>query len=115
MGFWKHNKKYHNNIHNFNDESSSSENQVLLNENLFLSNINQVLSSENSVLLSSKKYKCKYCDKSYDIVQSRWFHEQKCKIKYNENNENIKIENEKLRTLCAQKYEIELLNNTKIK
>ena len=89
-GFWKHNNKYHNNIQK--------------NEHQVLSSKNQVLSSKNQVL-SSKKYKCRYCDKSYDILQSRWFHEQKCKIKYDENNEKLKIENTKL------KYEIELFKN----
>ena len=109
-GFWKHNNKYHNNIQNNNNQVLSSNNQVL-------SSNNQVLSINNQVL-SSKKYKCRYCDKSYDILQSRWFHEQKCKIKDDENNDKLKIENNKLRALCAQvetfwsqKYEIKLLKN----
>ena len=110
MGFWKHNKKYHTSI-------QENKHQVLSSNYQVLSSKNQVLSSKNQVL-SSKKYKCRYCDKSYDILQSRWFHEQKCKIKNDENNEKLKIENNKLRALCAQagikksqKYEIELLNN----
>ena len=91
-GFWKHNNKYHNNIQN--------------NKNQVLSSNNQVLSSNNQVL-SSKKYKCRYCDKTYDILQSRWFHEQTCKIKHNENKQN---------EINKLKYEIEILkNNTKLK
>ena len=88
MGFWKHNKKYHNNVQNNNDQ--------------LLSTNDQLLSTKNQ-LLSTKKYKCKYCDKSYDILQSRWKHEQKCQVK---NNEIDKL-----------KYEIELLkknNNNQI-
>ncbi len=56
---------------------------------------------------------CKYCNEKFKFRQCRWRHEQKCKIK-----DNIKIENNKLRALCAQagtirsqKYEIELLKN----
>ena len=105
-----HNKKFHNNVQKNNNQVLSSEYQVL-------SSKHQVLSSENEVL-KIKKYNCRHCDKSYDILQSRWFHEQKCKIKNDENNEKLKIENNKLRALCAQagikksqKYEIELLNN----
>ena len=43
--------------------------------------------------------------KLYKFRQSKCRHEQKCKIKYDENNEKLKIENTKL------KYEIELLKN----
>jgi len=28
-----------------------------------------------------KTYACAYCDKKFDYYQSRWRHEQKCKIK----------------------------------
>jgi hypothetical protein len=28
----------------------------------------------------SNKYKCRHCENSYTIFQSRWFHEKKCKI-----------------------------------
>ena len=86
-GFWKHNNKYHNSIQNNNDQ--------------LLSTNNQLLSTKNEVLLN-KKYKCRYCDKSYDILQSRWKHEHKCKIK---DNNNKQIEIDKL------KYEIELFKN----
>ena len=89
-----HNKKFHNNVQKNNNQVLSSEYQVL-------SSKHQVLSSENEVL-KIKKYNCRHCDKSYDILQSRWFHEQKCKIK---DDKKLKIEINKL------KYEIELLKN----
>ena len=89
-----HNKKFHNNVQKNNDQLLSTNDQLL-------STNDQLLSTKNEVLLN-KKYKCKYCNKSYDIFQSRWKHEQKCKIK---DDKKLKIEINKL------KYEIELLKN----
>jgi hypothetical protein len=100
-GFWKHNKKFHNNVQELNVQLLSTNNQLLSTNNQLLSTNDKLLSTNNQVLLS-KKYKCRYCDKSYDILQSRWKHEQKCKIK---DNENKQIEIDKL------KYEIELFKN----
>ena len=44
---WEHNKKFHNKLS---------------------TNINQISTNIHNI----KKYKCKYCDKSYDFIQSRW-------------------------------------------
>jgi hypothetical protein len=56
-----HNKKFHNN----NNKSIIS--QISTNDK---SNINVI-----------KEYDCRYCNKSYNHFQSRWKHEQSCKIK----------------------------------
>ena len=56
-----HNKKFHNN----NNKSIIS--QISTNDK---SNINKI-----------KVYDCRYCNKSYNHFQSRWKHEQSCKIK----------------------------------
>lgn len=32
----------------------------------------------------AQKYPCRYCDKSYTIYQTRWAHEQKCKVSVKE-------------------------------
>jgi hypothetical protein len=114
---WNHNKKFHNNIDN-NKMSTSGQ---------LLSTFGQLLSTSGQLLSTKKKLnvlQCKYCNEIFNIRQSRWKHEQNCgyKIKYDENNENIKIENNKFLALYAQtgftrsqKYEIELLkNNTQI-
>lgn len=53
MGFWLHNKKYH------------QENQQIENNNETISNI------------------CKYCNKILANRQSKWRHEQKCKSSNN--------------------------------
>lgn len=42
-------------------------------------------------------YKCKYCNKEYKHIQSRWKHERKCKIEYNNEKEILKKENTKLK------------------
>ena len=94
-GFWKHNKKYHQSIK--------------CNNNQLLSTNNQLLSTNNQ-LLSTKKYKCKYCDKSYDILQSRWKHEIKCKKEYDKKqNELIELENKNKLENDKLKNEIEQL------
>jgi hypothetical protein len=69
---WNHNSKFHN-----------DNNKLLSTNNKLLStNINQISTSELSST-NSKTYDCKYCNKSYNIIQSRWKHEQKCKEKNN--------------------------------
>ena len=66
QSLWNHNKKFH-----------SDDNKLLSTNNKFLStNINQISTN-------LKTYDCKYCNKSYNIIQSRWKHEQKCKDKNN--------------------------------
>ena len=41
-------------------------------------------------------YQCRYCDKTYNIIQSRWFHEKKCKIISKQENDAIeKLKKEK--------------------
>jgi len=108
MGFWKHNNKYHKshdvieplkmstNV-NFCQPMSTNVNQCQPNNNQILTKcITNTTSNKIDVL------ECKFCNKKFNIRQSRWKHEQKCKIK---NNENIIIENNKL------KHEIELLKN----
>jgi hypothetical protein len=61
------------NIHNNDDKNISTE-------------INY-LSTEINYLSTKKKntYNCRYCNKEYNINQSKWRHEQKCKI----NNDNL--------------------------
>jgi len=90
-----HNKKYHpNDKPNVNQESTKCQPDV-----------NQI---------STFKYKCKYCNKGYDINQSRWKHEQKCKINYENNNEKdfLKTENQLLKKeLKELKEQLTLLMN----
>ena len=62
------------------------------------------------------KFRCKYCDKGYNINQSKWKHEKKCK-------ENLKIINKKLekdndeikKELHELKSQMEILINEKCK
>ena len=46
-----------------------------------------------------KCYNCQYCDKEYNILQSRWYHEKKCKVekeKQEEENRVLELKNELL-------------------
>ena len=86
-----HNKKFHNNVQKNNDQLLSTSGQLL-------STSGQLLSTKNKCDV----LECKYCNEKFNIRQTRWKHEQKCKIK---DDEKLKIENTKL------KYEIELLKN----
>ena len=47
--------------------------------------------------ISACKYTCKYCNKKYKHIQSRWKHEQKCKINYNNEKEILQKENLELK------------------
>jgi len=109
---WEHNKKFHKTMINL---STTNNNLISTNNNLLTTNNN------SDILCSpSKKYKCKYCDKSYDIQQSRWKHEQKCQLIKKQNNEEIEKlkesnKNKELEIILAKeqqkilKYEKEIL------
>ena len=46
--------------------------------------------NENNII----NYNCRFCNKNYNNKNSRWYHEQKCKIEYDEkeqHNNEIKI------------------------
>jgi len=92
-----HNKKFHpKDKQNVNQESTKC--QPVVNQ------------------LSTFKYKCKYCNKGYNINQSRWKHEQKCKINYENNNEKeiLKTENQLLKKELKEIKEqlMDLMNKT---
>ena len=75
---------------------------------------------------STQLYNCRFCNKCYDKRQSRWYHEQKCKIIFEENNKKNKLENEKLineidnlkkilhKTLKVKPNLLNKINNSKI-
>jgi hypothetical protein len=69
-------KKFHNN----NDNLLTTNNNFLTTNHNFLTNNN------------IKKYNCRYCNKEYNIQQSKSKHEQKCKIN---NNDLIMINKQK--------------------
>jgi len=59
---------------------------------------------ENSQL---KIYKCKYCDNEYNHKQSRWSHQQKCKVIYEEKQQQKQLVEIKIAEINKEK-EIEL-------
>jgi hypothetical protein len=72
-----HNKKFHNTNNNF-----------LTTNNNFLTTNNNFLTTNNNFLTTNNKiYNCKYCNKIYNLQQSKWKHEQNCKNKTENNNE----------------------------
>jgi len=66
----------------------------------------------NSV--QNDKFKCNFCDKEYKHIQSRWKHEQKCKLQYNNEKEILRKENLELKKeLKEMKNQImDLMNKT---
>jgi hypothetical protein len=98
QSLWNHNKKFHNN--NFK------------NNNLLTTN-NNLLTTNNNLLTTNeiKTYNCKYCNKIYNLQQSRWKHEQKCKS-INDNNKDKDIELEKIK-LQVVKEEKKILKEEK--
>jgi hypothetical protein len=86
QSLWIHNKKYHKVI-------------VTTNNNIDNTPVNLPTNINNSSEVNHKVYNCKFCNKSYNIQQSRWKHEQNCKTKKNivEENKKLKTENEILK------------------
>ena len=72
---WKHNKNKHKlNIQN---NLNNSEN-----------NLNN---SENNLIKSEKNINCRYCNKEYYNIKSRWSHEKKCQIIFVEKEQEKQI------------------------
>jgi len=91
QSLWNHNNKFHNNNNNNNKQLSTNINNSSTNINLLNNNI------------TNNKYNCKYCNKEYNILQSRWKHEQKCKNIIKETNELDKLrEDTKQKELLLQ-------------
>ena len=95
-----HNRKFH-----FKNKPKSTENQPKSTQNQLNSTNNQ---------LFTHKYHCKYCNRGYNINQSKWKHEKTCKIKINIEMENLQLkkQNEELK-LTFQKEINELKNQIK--
>ena len=72
---WKHNKNKHkpNNINNLNNSE------------------NNLIKSENNLIKSDKNINCRYCNKEYYNIKSRWSHEKKCKIIFDEKEQEKQI------------------------
>jgi hypothetical protein len=66
---------------------------------LYQPNINQISTINSPIInqISTKKYICKYCNKSYNINQSKWKHQKKCKLNNNINTDILTQENNQLK------------------
>lgn len=64
--------------------------------------------------ISANEYTCKYCSKTYKHIQSRWKHEQKCKVNYNDEKEILKKENMELKKEIVEmkKQLMDLMNKS---
>jgi hypothetical protein len=75
-----HNKKYHNKKNVINEINCESKHKVNVKVNIKSSESNH----EQEINENTRKYQCKYCKKEYNYKQSKWRHEQDCKIKKTE-------------------------------
>ena len=103
-----HNRKFHPK-----DKHISTTNQLKSTLDKLNSTFNQ---------LSTYKYNCKYCNKGYNINQSKWKHEKTCKTKLNIELENLQLkkQNEELKLTFQKeindlKLQIKELMNKKCK
>jgi len=101
-----HNKKFHNLI-------TTNNNFLTTNNNLLTTNNNHDVNEPvNDQLSNVKKYSCRYCNKIYNIQQSRWKHEKICKNKKPEDKKlELLIKKEEAKIL---KLKIKLENSDKI-
>jgi hypothetical protein len=87
QSLWNHNNKFHN-----------------VNNNKLQPNIslNTAIDKSSDQSIKQHEYKCQYCNKNYKHFQSRWKHEQKCKIIDNKNMIDKDIELEKIKLQLAK-------------
>jgi hypothetical protein len=78
-----HNKKFH-------DNNNKNNNKVLESSQNSLETSQNILKSSQHI----KIYNCKYCNKQYNNVKTRWGHQQKCKNIKQNNNELDKLKEE---------------------
>jgi hypothetical protein len=96
---WNHNKNIHK-INNYNNLNNSE---------------NNLIKSENNLIKSEKNINCRYCNKEYYNIKSRWSHEKKCQIIFNEKEQEKQINEIKIAEINSNK-EIKLAEiNEKIK
>jgi hypothetical protein len=93
QSLWIHNKKFH-----------SKNNNKLTSDNKITTMNNNIISIDNNIIISKKIYNCKYCNKNYNLQQSKWYHEQNCKMK--DNKLEIELEKIKLEQINAEKEKL---------
>ena len=96
---WKHNK----NKHKLNIQNNLNNSE------------NNLIKSENNLIKLEKNINCRYCNKEYYNIKSRWSHEKKCQIIFNEKEQEKQINEIKIAEINSNK-EIKLAEiNEKIK
>jgi hypothetical protein len=102
-GIWKHNNKYH----------MEYESPKISSNQLTSSALSQQESAQNQL---NGKIICKYCNQEFKHIQSRWRHEQKCKLIEKQSTTiekseivELKKENAEIKSMLA-----ELLKSSKI-
>jgi len=91
QSYWNHNKKFHNTLSLKKSDNglTKTENSLIETDKIFVE-ANQFYNNKKEENI--KEYICRYCSKNYNNKNSRWSHEQKCKIIIKkENNEEIEI------------------------
>ena len=83
QSLWNHNKRFHTL-----DKSNISRSSPPTKPNI---------STPSATETQKNTYKCSYCDDIFKHYQSRWKHEKKCKIRYENDKNTLKIENKKLK------------------
>ncbi len=119
---WKHNKEFHNDKSIIKQPITTNQQLLTTNQQLLttnqqpittnqqpITNNQQPITTNNNLIDNIKHYNCKYCNKLYNIQQSKWKHEQKCTI-INKNNIELdkEIENKKLE-IILKKEEAKIL------
>jgi|SaaInlStandDraft_7_1057024.scaffolds.fasta_scaffold02425_2 hypothetical protein len=109
-------------IKHYNNKKQDQLNSTFEQYNLIIDQQNSTFNQQNStfkqkiIINNNFKYHCKFCNKGYNINQSKWKHEQKCKIitekKLEIENKQLKKENEELK-INYQKENKEKINYQK--
>ena len=98
---WNHNNKFHKNISNEN---------IVESQPILIESQPNIVESQPNIVESQPIFNCKYCNNVYKHKQSKFKHEQKCKMKNNiqpiiENNnkiEKLEKENEEIKNTIVE-------------
>lgn len=90
-------------------KKNHTENLLNSTRNKQISTFHKLNSTSNQ--LSTHKYHCKYCNKGYNINQSKWKHEKTCKVKVNIEMENLQLKKENEELKSSFQKEIDDLKN----
>jgi len=109
---WNHINRYHQTENKpiINQNQSNNKSNISQNQYIDKPNISHLKNN-----IDDELYKCKFCDKIYKHIQSRWKHEQKCKVETKRDTNAINKMQEQINEIQQENKKLkEMLKSLKI-